>query len=42
LPVELKNIIKCKEELLADFKNLVYHHLDNVELEIKKLKDADK
>jgi phage gp36-like protein len=34
-------MIKYKEELLADIKNLLYHHSDDVELLAKQLKDAD-
>jgi hypothetical protein len=42
LPAVLKNILKCKEELLTDLKNLVYHHSDDVELLMKQLEDDDK
>jgi hypothetical protein len=41
VPVELKNILKYKEELLTDMKNLLYRRSDGVELLAKQLEDAN-
>jgi hypothetical protein len=41
LLVELKKLIKYKQELLTDMKNLLYRSSDDVELLNKLLKDAD-
>jgi hypothetical protein len=35
-------MLKSKEELLTDMKNLVYHCLDDVGLLAKQLEDVDK
>jgi hypothetical protein len=39
LPAELKKLLKYKEELLTDTKNLLYH--SSVECLVKLLEDAD-
>jgi hypothetical protein len=41
LPIELNNIIRYKEDLLTNVKNLLYHCKDDVELLEKQLEDAD-
>jgi DNA-directed RNA polymerase sigma subunit (sigma70/sigma32) len=41
VPAELKNMLKYKEELLTDMKNLLYRCSDDVELLAKQLEDAD-
>jgi hypothetical protein len=38
---ELNNIIGNKDGEITDLKNLVYHHLDDVEKLIKALQDED-
>jgi hypothetical protein len=39
--MELRNILKYKEELLIDLKNLLYRHSDEAELLSKQLEDAN-
>jgi hypothetical protein len=41
LPTELSNIIRYKEDLLTDMKNLLYRCTEDVELMAKKLEDAN-
>jgi hypothetical protein len=41
LPAELKKLLKYKEELLTDMKNLLYRRSDDVGLLAKQLEDAD-
>jgi hypothetical protein len=38
---ELNNIIRYKDDLLTDMKNLLYRCTDDVERMVKKLEDAD-
>jgi uncharacterized protein YjcR len=41
LSIELNNIIRYKEDLVTDMKNLLYRAIDDAEKLIKVLQDAD-
>jgi hypothetical protein len=41
LLTDLNNIIRYREDLLTEVKNLLYHRTDEVELLKKKLEDTD-
>jgi hypothetical protein len=41
LPAQFNNIIRNKDGLLTDTKNLLYHHPDDVELLAKQQEDAE-
>jgi peroxiredoxin family protein len=40
-PIELNNIIRYKEDLMTDAKNVLDHCTDDLELLAKKLEDVD-
>jgi hypothetical protein len=41
MSTELNNLIRYKEDLVTDVKNLLYRATDDVELMVKKLQDAN-